>query len=426
MTGSATGAPTPTEPIVLHRFDDVRDAYRRKELRQALYDDGAIVMADCLLTLHGDAHRARRRLENRLFRREMFQQWERNVLGPTVTHALAPFVTAGTGDLLPIGYRTTMALTALIAGVDHADDPGTTDSLYELVKVFSIGATLVHTTRPRHEVVAEVQAAIDQFDCAFLQPSISRRRGLLRDVETGARLEDALPKDVLTTLLRNEDALALPADVVRREICFYLQAGSHSTANAFTHTMHQLFGWFDDHPSDEYRLRRACETGTIGTADRLFLQRCVHESLRLVPASPVAWRRPDTTTALPSGCRLPADALVVLDLMAANRDPHVFGPTAHQFDPNRDVPDGVARWGHAFGGGTHACIGRELDGGADPDDVTNADDHLYGTIEVMIETLLATGAHPDPSAPPVLDPSSSRPHFSSYPVRFQRTDSSVG
>jgi cytochrome P450 len=55
--------------ITISDYDLVKEAFRRKELRQALYDEGAVVMADCLLTLHGPEHRSRRRLENRLFRR---------------------------------------------------------------------------------------------------------------------------------------------------------------------------------------------------------------------------------------------------------------------------------------------------------------------------------------------------------------------
>ena len=35
---------------------------------------------------------------------------------------------------------------------------------------------------------------------------------------------------MLTVLLRNEDKLELPADVLKREMAFYLQAGSHSTS----------------------------------------------------------------------------------------------------------------------------------------------------------------------------------------------------
>ncbi|HET9769467.1 MAG TPA: cytochrome P450, partial [Acidimicrobiia bacterium] len=63
-----------SEPVVVtvSTFEEARDAYRQKELRQALYDEGEIIMGDVLVNLHGDEHRARRRLENRLFRRDTF------------------------------------------------------------------------------------------------------------------------------------------------------------------------------------------------------------------------------------------------------------------------------------------------------------------------------------------------------------------
>lgn len=391
-------------------YRGVREAFRHKALRQALYDDGAMVMADCLLTLHGDAHRSRRRLENRLFRREVFRFWEHEVLGRTIGEALQPYVVAGHGDLLPIGYRTTMNLTAFIAGVDRPlGTPTETEHLYSLVRTFSEGATAVHSTRPRADLDAEVRAALDVFDNEFLQPSIERRRALLADVATGTAEEGDLPADVLTTLLRNEDALELPDDVVRREIAFYLQAGSHSTANAFTHAVDELFEWSTAHPADLQSAR----------TDRRFLQRCVHETMRLNPASPVSWRRPMEDIVFADGTEIAAGELVVLDLLTANTTPEMFGDDAERYNPHREVAEGVPPWGHSFGGGVHACIGMELDGGVEYDEGCPASDHLYGTVAIMVEALLAAGGRPDPTDPPVLDQSSSRRHFSSYPVVFE-------
>ena len=50
---------------------------------------------------------------------------------------------------------------------------------------------------------------------------------------------------------------------------------------------------------------------------------------------------------------------MVLDIAAANRDATVFD-RPEEYDPTREVPTDVPRWGHAFGGGMHACIGTEL------------------------------------------------------------------
>ena len=70
--------------IRLASWSQVREAFRSKELRQAGYSEGAVVMSDTLLDLHGKAHRERRRVENRLFRREIFSYWEHEVLGRTI------------------------------------------------------------------------------------------------------------------------------------------------------------------------------------------------------------------------------------------------------------------------------------------------------------------------------------------------------
>lgn len=390
------------QTITLDSYADVRDAYRQHDLAQALYDAGGIVMADCLLVLHGGEHRRRRRVENRLFRRGTFRYWERAFLGDVVRDTLAPFRAAGRADLVELGYRTVMHLTALVAGVDRPTGSAEeADALYRFAKKFSEGATLVHTTRDPEVVRAEVQDALDDFDRIFLRPSVARRRALLAQVDAGTAGADDLPRDVLTALLRHWDELGLDEDVLRRECAFYLQAGSHSTADAFTHAADDFFGWAGREPAAAEEARR----------DPALLQRCVHETLRLHPASPVAQRRALAAVPLRDGRTIPQGAFVVLDIAGANRDPQVFD-RPEVYDPLRAVPPGVPRWGHAFGGGMHACIGAELAGGAP----ASEPEQVLGTVTLMLDALLAAGARPDPTAPARRDPHSARDHFASYPV----------
>ncbi|MGZ0176635.1 MAG: cytochrome P450 [Acidimicrobiales bacterium] len=397
------------DPIVLQSWNAVRDAFRSKELRQAGYSEGAIVTADTLLDLHGDDHRERRRVENRLFRREIFSYWEHQVLGTTVRATLTPFVEAGRGDLAQIGYRSALSLTATIAGIDHdPTDAHATERLYAIVKIFSEGATLMHSTRNKDQVRSEVAAAMATFETDHFAPSVEHRQSLLDQHVAGLIDEDDLPKDVLTTLLRNHDRLALAPDVVMREMCLYLQAGAHSTANAFTHTVDDLLAWSLDHPSDL----------ALARTDIAFVQRCMHESLRLNPASPMAYRTPLTNVTLSDGTQLPQGSLVVLDLTAANSDTEMFGPNGGQFDPHREVPEGAARWGLSFGAGAHACIGAELDGGLEIDPDRPSSEQLFGTVAVMAHAFLEAGGGQDPANPPTLDPNSTRKHYSAYPVVF--------
>ena len=399
------------QTITLDGYADVREAFRQHDLEQALYDAGGVVMADSLLVLHGADHRRRRRVENRLFRRGTFRYWEKAFLRDVVRDTLAPFAAAGRADLVELGYRTIMNLTAMVAGLDQpTGSVAETDALYRFAKKFSEGATLVHSTRDPDEVRAEVQAALEAFDALFLQTSIGRRRRLLEQLDAGEITEDDLPRDVLTALLRNWDELGIDRDVLRRECAFYLQAGSHSTADAFTHAADDFFAWTRRDPRAAEKARR--EPGV--------LQRCVYETLRLHPASPVAQRRALAPIRLRGGVEIPDGAFVVLDLAAANRDPQVFDHP-DVYDPLREVPPEVPRWGHAFGGGMHACIGTELAGGVPaPDDPTpdQAHEQVLGTVTLMLEALLTAGARPDRDAAPQRDPHSARDHFASYPVVF--------
>ena len=407
MQSTLTGG---RDAIVLTGWRQAREAYRSKDLRQAMYDEGAVIMEDCLLVLHGEAHRRRRRVENRLFRREVFAHWERRILGETLEAVLAPYIDAGRADLRALGYRAAISLTATIAGVDH--DPANVDHtsrLEDFVRTFSAGATLAHSTRDPEEVRWEVREQLQAFRAEMLADSLDRRRESLARLAGGEIAEEDLPRDVATLLLRHQDSLEISAAVIEREICFYLQAGAHSTADTYTHALDEIFRRAEAHPTD---LRRAA-------TDPAFAQRCVHESLRLNPASPVAWREPLRTVSLRDGTVLPEGSRVVIDLATVNRDPEVWGADAGVFDPHRTVPEGANAWGLSFGAGAHACIGAELDGGMELlGDGMPGDDHLYGTVAVMVTSTLAAGGRPDPHNPPVQDPNTKRPHFSSYPIVF--------
>ena len=395
--------------IRLTSWSQVREAFRSKELRQAGYSEGAVVMSDTLLDLHGKAHRERRRIENRLFRREIFSYWEHEVLGKTIDVTLNPFVQSKQGDLSVIGYRCAMNLTATIAGIDQdPSDTKQTETLYGIVKKFSEGATLLHSTRNKDEVRQEVKEAMEHFAKNFFDPSRELRERYVRECNDGIRKEDDLPKDVLTTLLRNREQLGLTDEVIFREICFYLQAGAHSTANAFTHTVDDILNWGQQYPEDLDKARE----------DLSFVQRCMHESLRLNPASPVALRRPLQDVKLSDGILLNEGTEVTLDLMAANRDYEIFGKKSDNYNPYREVPEGIPRWGMSFGAGMHACVGAELDGGLEIDPDRPPSETLFGTVAIMAHALLSAGGRRDPNNPPQLDPNSERKHFSVYPVIF--------
>jgi cytochrome P450 len=394
--------------IRLTTYADARDAYRLKELRQALYDEGEALMDGVIVNLHGPEHLARRRLENRLFRRDTFAWYEAEVIPRIIRDVLEPALTAGRADLLPLARRTMLTLSLGVAGIDLPEGTDAElDQLYALMDRLARASTVAHATGPKATIVADGNAALAEFVATYFEPSLERRRGLVADHDRGDLPESDLPRDVLTTLIRNQDRLELPPEVVQREIAYFPWVGSHSTSNQFVHAMHHVFDWLDEHPGEREML----------TTDHVERQRFVHESLRLHPASPVSLRHVTQRVTLRSGTVLAEGEMVAIDLVTANRDAAVFGPDADRFEPRRTLPDGVAPWGLSFGHGVHACLGQELAGGLEPEpDAVGR--HLLGSIAVMAGVVLGEGARPDPDDPAERDTATTRDVFARYPVVF--------
>ena len=368
------------------------EVFRNRDLRQSLYDEGDVVMADVLVTLHGEAHRDRRRLENRLYRRETLLRYERDLFPDILEATLAPHVAAGRAELVSLGHHLMMNLAALAAGVDRPlGTPEETERLYAYLRVFIEGATLAHHTGDKAAKRAEVEQALVDFDAEFLGPSIRRRR-LLDPADR--------PRDVLTVLLENDDDLHLPHEVIRREVAFYLLAGAHTSATAFVRVLHNVLGWIAAHPEDAAR-----------TTDRDFIARSTAETIRLEPSSPIAKRRAVTEVTLRDGTVLAPGDEVTIDLLAANRDHEVWGDDAGAFDPWRTPPGRVPAWGLSLGSGMHHCIGAELAAGAELDG-----DRLWGLVPTSVTRLFELGCRPDPDDEPEPDPETARPYFARYPV----------
>mgnify|MGYP005686849423 FL=1 len=162
--------------------------------------------------------------------------------------------------------------------------PEETEALIKLLKIFASGATLAHSTRDRDEVKQEIKIALKEFEERFLGPSIKRRESLIKKNQ-----EDELPKDILTALLVNQETLKLPYDVLMREIAFYLLAGAQTSIHSLVHTFHEITIWTEKNPD-----KKNC------IYDPIFIQKAAHESTRLHPSSPVAWRKPTCPVQLPN------------------------------------------------------------------------------------------------------------------------------
>ncbi len=388
-------------------YREAGDTLRMPELRQALYDEGAILMEKVLVNLHGEEHRRRRNVEARVLRRDYFRWYETTVFPTTLKETFAPYLAAGKVDVVDFGFRAMMNLTADFAGIDRPRrTPDETAQLLRILRTFGKAATLGQAVGDKAAIRREIQAAIDEFDRDYFTPSADRRRALIDGFNAGRIAEDALPRDVLVELLRHETELQLSREVLLKEIGFYLLAGAFTSIHTMTHALHEILEWLEKNPAEADRAR----------SDRLFIQRCVHESTRLHPSSPTAGRRPTCPVTLPTGASATTNDYISVDLMSANRDCAVFGADATAYNPLRKVEKSQPAYGISFGLGAHACIGLNMAVGVQPKADTDPDKHQYGTVPLIIHALLQAKARRDPNDPGVVDTSTIRNNWLRYPV----------
>jgi cytochrome P450 len=393
-------------PVTITSYAEAETLLRRPDLKQALYDEAAILMQKVLVNLHGDEHRARRNVETKVFRRDFFRFYEQTVFPQTLRETLAPFVAQGHADIVDFGYRVMLNLTADFSGIDRPErSPEETASLLKLLRTFGKAATLGQAKGDKAVIRTEIQAGLDEFDRRFYTPSMERRRTLVEGHQAGTVAEEDLPRDVLTVLLQNEGALQADHDVLMKEMAFFLLAGAFTSIHSMTHAMHELFAWREENPRHAERLK-----------DPLFVHRCALESMRLHPSSPTARRRPTAAISLPGGAKLGPEDVIVVDLLSANKDTSVYGSDAASYNPLRPIDKQTAPYGLSFGMGAHACIGRNLAAGVTPRPDTDPKDHHFGTITLIMLALLENNARPNPDDPPRMDTTTTRPNWAYYPI----------
>ena len=212
-----------------------------RRLVQSMYGECDVLMERVLLTLHGESHTCRRAIEWKLFRRDFARYYEREVYPATLAQTLGSYLDQGRLDLPEFGFRVNINLSADIAGIDRPEgSESETDMLVAFTRKFSEGATLFHSTRDKAVVRDEVAEALAQFNARFVAPSKRRREAILEQISRGDLPEEQAPRDILTVLLANRDDQDLNDDMILREVAFFMQAGAHSSANALTHTFHEL------------------------------------------------------------------------------------------------------------------------------------------------------------------------------------------
>jgi cytochrome P450 len=399
----------------LTRYEHAEQALRNEHLMQALYDAGKeVLMESALVTLHGKEHQDRKRLETKIFRRDFMQYFEKELLPDMLAETIAPYLESRELDVVEFGYRVMIHLAIAFAGIDRqAKTIEETETLLKLIRVFGQAATLGQIKGDPEPVKQEIRDHLKLFETDFFQPSFDKREALVRQWRDGSLSDDALPRDVLTLLIQNDDNLNLDRDIIMRETAFYYLAGAHTSVHSLTHLVHHLLTWCDDHPGDRARLE----------SDIGLVQRFAHESFRLHPSSPVAKRRALQAMTLPDGAEAAADDIVIVDLRSANRSPELFGADADAFNPFREAPASMQLHGISFGSGAHVCIGRNLAAGVLQSSASQAPQ--YGTITLIAHRLLTAGMTHHPTESPRLNAQINRETWEYYPAVLKPGDDSA-
>jgi cytochrome P450 len=411
-----------TATVTFDGFEDIRAALFDPNLSRTFdrrsYDEGNI-RAGIVSISHGALHRARRRIENTQFRADVLRLYERELFPRVMDELLDVLIDGEQVDLFPIGELLSVVLAARRAGVEY--DAASLDDLRKLVHhvdLFSQGSAILDAKDP-DAVRAAVRQTYVEFERDFVRPAMATRTALIDRTRRGELPEEQLPHDILTVLLlhRADPQLELDDDgKVVREVATYLQGGTHTSAQTLVNALDLVFA------------TDASESiiGRIAT-DPLYAQRVVQETLRLRPTTPKIKRRAEADTEI-AGRKIPKDALVVLDVVAANRDPRLFGERPDGFDPDRTVDPAVPRWGHSFGAGPHQCPGRAVGGGFPIPASFEVDaDHVFGLVALELQAVARRGVRADPDRRPERDMRTDRfTRWLHYPVRFERRTAQVG
>ena len=387
----------------VRRYHDVAAVLNSHDARQALHRDSSLseeigagptdrFLGHSVISLHGDEHFHRRRLESRLFTKAARARLELEIVVPALRDLLERAAEEPT-DLMLFSRLTLIRASGAVVGVAPVQDIDAVDRLRTYAENIVNAVAVDWHTDNQDEITRLGIESRDAFKREFYDPA---REGLV--------LETAGEGGLIQLLVSNPGSVP-SEDVAFREAVLFLIASSTTTTNALPHTVWDLEHWLADHPE-----RRA------DLVSFAFCRRAASEALRLHPPIPSLLRQMTEPMTLPSGLELSEGEFVALDLIDSAQDPEVYGGDARLFNPLREVPKGIWPFGFTFGGGQHMCMGRTLavgDAGSEEDE-----DMPQGVLTRLLRDLYWAGLTLDPERAPHHREATKKNEYVSFPVRF--------
>ena len=397
-------------------YQTVESVLRSDHFQPALHlRDSEPLLDGCVLTLTGEEHRKRRRLQRPLFERKALAFYEHKILKESLQIAFSraenekdlqgrPRI-----DLLWLTRMTLVPVTAAVVGLDGVNNENSVIRLEDISRRLGEGASVEWSTRDHDEVMEEAMEAKEDLLNEFYTESLERRKSLVKQWKRNNLNEADLPIDLLTLALR-EDFDNFDEDLWLREALFFVVASANTTTHATPHVFHEIIEWNSNHPDETYLLE-----------DSTFLRHAVEEALRLHGPVPALLRRATKETELKDGQSIQEGEDVACLLGPANTNPDLYGTDGSSYDPHRTTQLGRREaHGLSFGSGAHLCSGRPLAIGL-PNSTDN-EIQVIGVLPRLMSELFKRGARPDPANPPTLRTDTEASRYESYFLIFESWD----
>ena len=357
------------EYVVVRLPEHVRHVMQRRHesysRRTRAYDLLRLVEGHGLARIDGAPWRARRRMEQPLFRHEAIAAWAETMTDATSEMLARWEGSARRGETVDVAREasrlTLRIIGATMFGAELADDAETIWGLLELLQ-----REIIRRTLSPVDLVAPATRDLPTPKNRAFREAIAELDRVVARIVAARRARPGGAHDLLGMLLAAtaDDGSALLTDrQIRDEVVGFMIAGHETTATALTWTWHQL----STRPEVERRMAEEAarvlgkRTPTAADAAALSFTRAVFlESMRIIPPVWLKVNRCEADDVI-GGFRIAAGSIVLISPYLTHRVPTAWkNPEA--FDPDRFLAPGtIDPFAYIpFGGGPHVCIGREF------------------------------------------------------------------
>lgn len=360
---------------------------------------------------NGDVHRQRRRLLNALVRPEQLIRFREDIILPSVDRWMSRSVTKNEDgqygcDLAGVVELIFLEFAAKIIGIEGVESEEGMARLRGCALPIFGGLSAAHF-EDREGVTNAGIAAKKVFVDEFYRPSLEYTRAQLKRVEAGELTEEDAPLNLLQMIATEAHETYADEEVAVKEAILFFVATTGTSAQAVLSTVEYLLEWFEKHPDDRALIE-----------DMEFVSNALQEALRLrAPFVPFLTRLAVDDIEV-GDVQIKAGDEVQAWVARAGRDHAVFGEDANEFNPKREVPEGVSRYGLAFATGAHQCLGLRAVLGNDG----KSGSHLR-----LVQGLFRAGIRRDPARTAQLlslkhsdDPRDQIPTYMTFPVILDR------